>query len=157
LHPECKDDKFKHMEKAEKAVQYFTEGFNCSQSVFTAIAEGSGMDKKLALKIASGFGGGIARTQKTCGAVTGAVMAISYLNGFTQPDASEQKERVYELIQAFINRFTLLHKTINCNELLGYSIQTEEGRKLIKELGLTETVCSRCVNDAVLIVEGLQK
>ena len=143
------------MGEAEKAVQYFNDGFNCSQAVFTAVAEKAGIERELALKIASGFGGGIARMQKTCGAVTGAVMAIGYLHGHIQPDAVEQKEQVYELIHEFVNRFTQKHGSIKCSELLGYSLQTEEGRKLVKEMNLFETVCSKCVRDAVLILEDI--
>ncbi len=143
------------MEKSEKAVQYFKEGFNCSQSVFAAYAEKSGIDKDLALRIAAGFGGGIARMQKTCGAVTGAVMAIGYVKGHTQPDAVDQKEMVYNLTKEFIDRFIQKHKTIKCSELLGCSLVTEEGKNMAKELNLFETVCSKCVKDAVDILDEL--
>jgi C_GCAxxG_C_C family probable redox protein len=145
------------MNKPEKAVQYFTEGFNCSQSVFAAIAETHGFKKEAALKIASGFGGGIARLQKTCGAVTGAVMAIGYLHGNTQPDSAAEKEKTYTLIKEFINRFSKKHKSIECNALLGHSLETPEDRLKAKELGLFDTICRNCVKDAVQIFEELHR
>ncbi|NVO21568.1 MAG: C_GCAxxG_C_C family protein [Bacteroidetes bacterium] len=143
------------MEKVDKAVQYFTEGFNCSQAVFTAIVENSGIEKESALKIAAGFGGGIARMQKTCGAVTGAVMALGYLNGNTSPSDDEKKEKVYEQVQVFVKHFTEKHGTIKCSELLGCSLQTAEDRQKAKELKLFETVCRKCVADAVNILEEI--
>jgi C_GCAxxG_C_C family probable redox protein len=157
LHAECKDDKIKHMGKVDKALQYFAEGYNCSQSVFTAIVEESGVDRDTALKIASGFGGGIARLQKTCGAVTGAVMALGYLNANVDSGDSEHKEKVYELVQVFVNRFIETHQTISCSELLGCSLRTAEDRKKAKELNLFETICNKCVKDAVSLVEEVTK
>jgi hypothetical protein len=44
-----------HVEKAEAC---FKEGFACSQAVLFSFAEELGLDKKLALKVAAGFGGG---------------------------------------------------------------------------------------------------
>lgn len=44
--------------------------------VFASFSDLLGLDKEMALKIGSGFGGGIARKQEVCGAVSGAVMII---------------------------------------------------------------------------------
>lgn len=44
--------------------------------VFASFSDLLGLDKETALKIGSGFGGGIARKQEVCGAVSGAVMII---------------------------------------------------------------------------------
>jgi C_GCAxxG_C_C family probable redox protein len=143
------------MDQSEQALQYFTGGFNCSQAVFTAIAERHGFDKELTLKIAAGFGGGIARLQKTCGAVTGAVMAIGLISGSSQADDTLQKEKVYSLTREFIDRFNTKHGTLKCSELLGHSLSTEEDRKEARELNLFETVCNNCVTDAVKILDEM--
>lgn len=42
------------------AIAKFLEGYNCAQSVFYAYCDDLGFDKNDALKMASGFGGGIA-------------------------------------------------------------------------------------------------
>ena len=49
---------------------------NCAQSVLTAFSDELGLDRNTALRLARGFGGGMGRTGKTCGAVTGAYMVI---------------------------------------------------------------------------------
>ena len=46
------------MTRAERARDLFFEGCNCAQAVFLAFAE-DWMDRDTALKIASGYGGGL--------------------------------------------------------------------------------------------------
>lgn len=43
--------------RVEKAVDLFKEGYNCSQSVFAVYAELFSVDKELALRLSSPFGG----------------------------------------------------------------------------------------------------
>ena len=62
------------MNRIEEAKAIFRSGFNCSQAVLSSLFEDIGIDKELALKIASGFGAGTGRLQNTCGAVVGAFM-----------------------------------------------------------------------------------
>jgi C_GCAxxG_C_C family probable redox protein len=60
-----------------RALKLFSDGnkYNCAQAVLGAFCEESGLDINIAFKLANGFGGGI-RCGETCGAVSGAVMAI---------------------------------------------------------------------------------
>lgn len=58
------------MNRKEEAVQLFEGGFNCSQAVFSVFSNELSIDKEIALKIATGFGGG-ARNGELCGAVSG--------------------------------------------------------------------------------------
>ena len=46
---------------ADKAVQLFQEGYNCSQAVFAAFADKYGIDRELALRLSASFGGGMGR------------------------------------------------------------------------------------------------
>ncbi|MCR5604753.1 MAG: hypothetical protein K6G27_13780 [Lachnospiraceae bacterium] len=50
---------------AERAVDYYSRNFNCTQGVFTTYAIEHGFDEKLALKLATNFGGG-ARKGESC-------------------------------------------------------------------------------------------
>ena len=143
-------DKTKELQ--EKALKYFEDGHNCAQAVFTVFAEKLGIDHDTAFSISAGFGGGIARTQKTCGAVTGAVMAIGLMNCKNYSSPEDQKEAAYKLSLEFIDRFTAIHHTTECSQLLGHSLKTVEERREAKEMGLFTNVCNRCVKDAVGIV-----
>ena len=49
--------------------------------MFSIYAEKLNLDLKTAIKIATPFGGGMARLGETCGAVSGALMAIGLKHG----------------------------------------------------------------------------
>jgi hypothetical protein len=49
------------MSKVKEAVSCFTEGFLCSQAIFSTYAPEIGLDRETALKISCSFGGGIWR------------------------------------------------------------------------------------------------
>ncbi len=99
------------MTKAEKAVELFKSGACCSQAVFGAFAEDFGVDGTLAMKVSAGLGGGIGRMRETCGAVTGAVLALGLKFG---PD----KTAVYPKVQALCAAFREKCGSIVCRELL---------------------------------------
>ena len=58
------------MSRIEEAVSSLKENFNCAQSIFGTYATHYGLDRDKALKISSGFGGGMTLSGGTCGAVT---------------------------------------------------------------------------------------
>ena len=54
--------------RAQRAVELFKQGFNCSQSVFAACADLYGItDESLALRLSASFGGGMGRMRLVCG------------------------------------------------------------------------------------------
>ena len=78
------------MTKAERARELFLEGCNCAQAVFLAFAEDK-LDRETALKIASGFGGGMAGMRDVCGAVSGMFMAYGLLCGPADPTGQRKR------------------------------------------------------------------
>jgi C_GCAxxG_C_C family probable redox protein len=140
--------------KATTAEKLHLEGFNCSQAVFTALSEPLGFDRALALKIASPFGGGIGRTGETCGAVSGALMALGYQLGFNKPDP-QAKERVYALTREFMRRFEAQHGGLACKALLGIDLSTPEGLQEARDKGVFTTKCLQFIAGAVAIAEEM--
>lgn len=69
------------MDRVDTAVSRFKQGCSRSQAVFSTYAEALEVDRITALKAASGFGGGMGRMAETCGAVTGAFMALGLAYG----------------------------------------------------------------------------
>lgn len=51
----------------EEAIELFKEKYNCCQAVFLPYSKLFGIDRETALKMSSGFGGGIARMGEVCG------------------------------------------------------------------------------------------
>lgn len=112
-------------EKGDKAKALFEQGYNCAQSVFGAFAEETGMDFDTAVKLASGFGGGLGRMREVCGAVSGMCMAASLLYGYSDPKATTEKRDTYQLIQDMAGEFKSENRSIICRQLLG--LEAPEG------------------------------
>lgn len=107
------------MDKKEKAMALFKEGYNCSQAVFGAFAEELGLDFETAVKISSSFGGGMGRMREVCGAVSGMFMAAGIKWGYSSPTDNHAKTNHYKLIQDLAAEFKKKNGSIVCRELLG--------------------------------------
>ena len=141
------------MTKPDDAASTFKQGFNCSQAVFCAFADECGIDRTLGLRVAGAFGGGMARTGETCGAVTGALMVIGMKYGKVRVEDDQAKLKTYEVARRFMERFTDRHGHLKCRDLLGYDLSTPEGRRAVAERRLHETLCVKLVQDAAGILE----
>ena len=139
------------MSGTEIAISRFAEGFNCSQAVLSAYAD---LDDETALKIASGFGGGMGRMADTCGAVTGAFMILGLRYGAASPDR-EAKEAIYAQIRDFSDRFKARNGSLHCRNLLGCDISQPEGLQRAKDENLLTTLCPKFVRDACEILEEM--
>ena len=142
------------MNRIELALSRFAEGFNCSQAVFSAYAEG--IDEETALKIASGFGGGMGRMAGTCGAVTGAMMVLGLRFGGTTPDR-EAKERVYAKSQGVCRPLQGTQRFACVPGLVGLRHQHARRFEAAKEKNLFTTTCPKFVRDACAILEEMTK
>ena len=140
------------MNKTETAIRLFREGYSCSQSVLMACAGESGT----AARVASAFGGGMGRLQKTCGAVTGAYLWFGMAFGAPGRPEESDKTRVYERVREFDRVFTQRNGTDQCSELLGEDLNTQEGKEKIAQKGLSGKVCEKCIRDAIEIIEILE-
>ncbi len=143
------------MDKVDRAVSSFKEGFNCSQSVLSTFSKPFGLNHEVALKIAQAFGGGMARMGQTCGAVTGAFMVIGLKYGKVEAEDEEAKEITYEVVREFVKKFKSLHGSILCKDILGYDLDVPAQREEVEEKQICETRCPEFVKDAVEILGKL--
>ncbi len=137
------------------ASEIFNSGFNCTQAVLNSYQEDFDFDEKFALSISTGFGGGMGRLQKTCGAVSGAFMVISLYNAQKYKTIPERKTETYKMVQQFHKRFVELNNTSDCSELLGCDLNTEDGQLYQIENDLVKKVCEKCIIDSVKILDEL--
>jgi len=84
------------------------------------------------LKLASGFGGGMGRLAETCGAVTGAFMAMGLKFGAATAER-EAREPIYARVRELAARFKACHGSLICRDLLGCDLSTPEGFALAQE------------------------
>lgn len=143
------------MPNEEQAIKSFQSGLNCAQAVLIAYSDKMNFDLKLALSLSTGFGGGMARLQETCGAVTGAFMVFGIYNCNKFSDNKVRKDETYSMIRKFTDEFKTLHGTISCKSLLNCDLNTEEGQQFLKENNLSETICEKCIIDSIRIVEKI--
>lgn len=142
------------MSKTDKALELFSNNFNCSQAVLTAFAPDFGLDEKLALMLGTSFGGG-ARNGEICGAVSGALMVLGLKYGHFDAADSEQKLRAYSIAVEYTKRFKEANGSIVCRDLLGYDLSRPDEMACIKEKGLFGDVCPKAIKSAVEILEDI--
>ena len=139
----------------EKAVEIFKEEFNCAQAVLAAFSGNYGLEEKEAKKLACGFGAGCGRQSLTCGAISGAYMAIGLKHGRTEKEDLTSREVTYKMINEFSEKFKSLHGSVNCSDLLGCNLGSDEGQKDFQEKELVKKKCLYYVRDACRILESM--
>jgi C_GCAxxG_C_C family probable redox protein len=130
----------------------FKSGYFCAESVLLAIAEHQGIQSDLIPKIVTGFCSGISRTGGMCGAVGGAIMGINLVAGRSSP--SESIEFCYTLTQKLIGLFERQYGSVNCRQLIGCDLATEEGQRYFLENNLMER-CLQYAEDATRMAISL--
>lgn len=141
--------------KEEIAIESFRSGLNCAQSVVAAFADELQYDRKFALTISCGFGGGMGRLQETCGALTGAYMVFGIDRCRKFSDNKERKNVTYSAIQELTEEFRAIHGTTDCRSLINCDLRTEEGQKYLKDNNLHEVVCEKCILDSIRLTEKI--
>ena len=106
--------------RAERAVELFKQGFNCSQAVFASCADLYGIDdEQLALRLSASFGGGMGRMRLVCGAASGMFLLAGLHNGSCTPHDNEGKMANYAFVQELAGEFKGKYGSLICAELLG--------------------------------------
>lgn len=126
------------------AAQSYSDGYTCSQAVFSAYAEDMGIDSHTACRLMEGFGGGIGGMQEVCGALAAAAAIISYYYSDGTPESKERRQEIYRQIQKAADVFQKEYGGITCKDIL----QGERPKPF---------ACGMKVKDTVLIIEQIKK
>lgn len=116
---------------AEAAKRHFDDGYHCAESVLLAAAEHAGIRSSLIPGIATGFCHGTARTWGTCGALNGAIMAVSLTHGRSSPGQPTAKN--YTAVKTLIDQFSNACGATLCSELMGCDLDTRDGQKTYQD------------------------
>lgn len=119
------------MKIEELARQYFNSGYNCAESVTLAVCRESGYSESETIKfiprMATGFGGGLARNGNICGALSGAIMALGLALG--RDNSQQSRDPCYPAADQFYNEFVERFGHFSCRELTGLDMKNEQDRK----------------------------
>ena len=132
----------------------FAQGLNCAQAVLSAFAAQFGISEETALRLASPFGGGIARQGQVCGALTGALMVLGLQRGNSAPQG---KDETYRISEEFVQAFQERYGAILCRELIGFDVSTPEGLQAAREGKVFDSVCPGLVNGAAEMLAEILK
>jgi len=113
-------------QRVTKGVDYFKQGYNCSQSVVLAFADRYRLEESFAAHISGSFGGGIGRMRETCGTACGMFMlaGLEVKGDYPSP---ELKKKNYEVVQRLASDFKSQTGSLICKELLGLNKKRADG------------------------------
>ena len=139
--------------RAERAVELFKQGFNCSQAVFASCADLYGItDEQLALRLSASFGGGMGRMRLVCGAASGMFLLAGLHNGSSTPHDNAGKMANYATVQQLAGEFKNKYGSLICAELLGLAPRPQEPKPEERTHQYYEKrPCSEMVSEAVRI------
>jgi len=142
--------------RSDIAVEKFLAGYNCAQAVLYSFCDDLSFDKDTALRLASGFGAGMARKQGTCGAITGGIIAIGLKHGRGEGQDRTRTEETYRKVRELLWQFESKHGTSICRTLLnGCDLNTPEGQRQFKENNLQTKTCTGCVKTVGEALESI--
>jgi C_GCAxxG_C_C family probable redox protein len=140
---------------AAKAVEQFCDGYNCSQAVLSIFAQRYGLDEGLAMRIATGFGGGVGRMGGICGTLTGATLVLGLELGPETQGDQQAKEATYAATRRLQEGFIQRHGSSQCRALLEKDLSQEAEYREAWESGLFKTRCPNFVETVVTLLDEL--
>lgn len=116
------------MELAEEIGRgYFKQGLNCAECVLRTFMDIYKVDvPDEVICMATGFGGGMGHTKNTCGAITGAVLALGLLKGRRNPFGPKEEMgdrikhlqgEIYPVFAEMIGEIEGKYGTLICKEM----------------------------------------
>ena len=137
------------MNRTDAALGYFSSGSNCNQAILLAFSDIIDIAPEKLVMLATGFGGGIGKTNNICGILSGAVMVLSYRYN-TQ---GLNKDEVYERVSAFIEDVRHSFHATSCFDLLGCDTRTQDGKTFYETHHRRKDVCEALMRYTVQLLE----
>ena len=142
------------MTRRELGEGYFKKGFNCAQAVALAFVDKIGLDENSVAKLSSPFGGGFGRMREVCGAVSGMVLVLGFVEGNGMDSTDEKKMELYQKVQLLMKQFKEKNGTYICRELLALpEVNSEPTPEKRTEKYYAKRPCALLVGDACDILE----
>ena len=98
-----------------------TGGLNCAESTLKGVATYLGLESDAIYRIATPFGGGLARNGYLCGSLAAGLMLIGLKYGRTSPD--QERKVANDQADLLLKKFMAEYGTINCRELTGIDLK----------------------------------
>ncbi|MGE5578889.1 MAG: C-GCAxxG-C-C family protein [Bacillota bacterium] len=131
----------------DKAHFMHKKGYNCAETVAWALSSYWNLDMNIAS--VTGLGGGIARSGATCGALTGAIVALGCKVGRVDPADDAKKVLCYRLGQLTTDGFVKELGTSLCKDIIGFVLSETGGAEKYAAGGYKDGKCKDAIDVAV--------
>jgi len=123
--------------------------FGCAETTFVALKGAFGLPDAPDSSAAMALNGGIAYSGGMCGAICGAAMAVGLLAERRIPDHREAKRAARRITARLMDAFAAEHGAVDCRELLGMDLRTEEGHAAFIDSGIWRDRCMRQIEFSI--------
>jgi C_GCAxxG_C_C family probable redox protein len=123
--------------------------FGCAETTFIALKHAFGLDDPMDASAAMALNGGIAYRGGTCGAITGAALAVGLLAGRRVDDHVAAKGVARRLVAGLINSFEARYGATDCRELIGYDLRAPGQHEAFIASGIWRDRCMGQIEDVI--------
>jgi C_GCAxxG_C_C family probable redox protein len=127
--------------------------YGCAETTLIALQECYGLDHADDSSPAMALNGGVAYSGGTCGAITGAALAVGRLSERRVADHRQAKTTARTIIQQLMTDFEEAHGSVDCRDLTGMDLLAEHDAFI--ESGIWRTACMRQIEYAIHRVAAL--
>ncbi len=126
--------------------------YGCAETTFIVLKGAFGLDDPMDSSAAMALNGGVAYSGGTCGAITGAALAVGMLAGRRIDDHGRAKTLSRRLAQQLMDEFGDRFGALACRDLVGYDLRAPGGHEAFIASG---TWRDRCLDQIELAVARL--
>jgi C_GCAxxG_C_C family probable redox protein len=121
----------------------------CAETTYLVLCEAYGVGDPADSSPAMALNGGIAYSGGTCGAISGAALALGLLAGRRIDDHRTAKRVARELTMRLMEGFLAEHGAIDCRDLIGIDLRAPGGHVAFIRSGAWQGPCMRQVETAI--------
>jgi C_GCAxxG_C_C family probable redox protein len=123
--------------------------FGCAETTFIVLKGVYGLDDPMDASAAMALNGGVAYSGGTCGAITGAALAVGLLAGRRIDDHRSAKRVARQLVAELMDAFQATQGAVDCRDLIGIDLRAPGGHEAFIAGGMWRDRCMHSIEFAV--------
>ena len=123
--------------------------YGCAETAFIVLKGAFGLPDASDSAAATALNGGIAHSGGMCGAISGAAMALGLLAERCIEDRRAAKRAARRITARLMDAFEAEHGAVDCRELVGMDLRTEEGHAAFIASGIWRDRCMRQIEFSI--------
>lgn len=137
------------IEAARRLFLESADPYGCAETTFVVLKTAFGLDEAADPSAAMALNGGVAYAGGTCGAISGAALALGLLAARRLADHREAKRVARELTARLMEDFRAEHGAVDCRDLIGLDLRAPGAHEAFLESGLWRDRCMSQIEFAV--------